>query len=1472
MHKRATILFVSQKNTTFAVAKSPKGIRKVSYIVRIVIGIVIALYLGLLLFTALPSCQRWLAVKVSDVLSEEWNTKVSIGNARIGLFNRIVLDDALVCDQTGDTLFSAVRLSATLNPWELINGRVRIGNVQLFGYHIQLRRHTQEQPYNFQFLVDYFASEDSTETAFDLSINSIIIRRGTLTHELDYEPKTNTFTPAHIYLQDLDIRASIGTFTNDSISIDISHLSLTDSISRLRVKNLAGRLISTENELQLNDLCLTLPHSELSLPSFVLKGKPEEWKTCQSSAIFKGQITPADFGVFLPLLDNFKQTFDMETIFEKEGADIRIPHFSANTNNFGVSAEAYGILNLEDSTQAHPFDEININNIRLRAQEGFILPLLDALAAITTKEGPPLLSPDLAATISRVGDIELSGNINGTQSPYQMNAKVDLRTSIGALQATASTQDDTRYKFKVQTSDVRLATLLGSANNESFDHVNLNADLEGDVKRKTLKGTLAANRLEAFGTTIDRVQADVALTSREIKATAKLEDDEYGASITCEFQSDQDIQPNVNILDDLQGFVNLNKLYIHRPDRDYELKQLRLALNNDASGHHMLLQGDFIDAHVDGLFQYNQLLPSLKHFLHEAMPSVVDAPEVQIAKSDNQMNFSIHIWNATPLLELAELDLKLPEPGYIEGHLNDDDASLSVMADFPYAIYGSENLRAVSMLYRQEKDSVITFVTLQRMMEDGPVDISVSAEGRNDHLKAFLSWDDHNSPAQRGELIANTQFYKDEQQLLGTKIALEPGQILVSDTLWNIHASQINYHDKVLDINGFQCSQENRHLRVSGRISDQPIDTLYCDLRGINLQYVFGLLDFHDVELAGLATGHVKVHDILTDIAVDAQLEVEEFTVNDGLLGKLFVTGGFGRKDEQAIDLDGIIQEPHQGLLSHVTALIKPGHEPGRGIDLSVQANHLNVYFINSFTEGIFSEPEGMASGYARLYGPFRALDLEGNLVLDTLALAIDVLDTRYHSAGGDSITLFPGGIRFHDIHILDRYHGTDANAHSAVLKGELRYEHFDNIRYDFNIEAQEFLGYDFQDFGDQSFYGSVYANGNVHLSGQPGAMNIDIQCTPTSGSSFTYNATSPETLTDNGFITFVSANQSILPQLTANATNSSGELEDDEPMDIRMNFDINVTPEAQMRLLMDARTEDYITLNGDGHIRANYYNKGRFQMYGTYHVDHGTYKLTLQDVIRKDFRFQRGGTIVFGGNPMKGDLNLQAIYTVPSVSLNDLAAGSNFSNTNVRVNCLMNITGRPEQPQISFDFDIPNVNEDEKQMVRSLISTDEERNMQVIYLLGIGRFYTQDLAAGQSQTNAAMQGLLSSTLSGQLNELLANAIGNSNWNFGTSLSTGNMGWNEVDVEGMLSGRLLNNRLLINGTFGYRDTPMANTNFIGDFDVQWLLMPSGNLSLKAYSETNDRYFTKTALTTQGVGLQVKKDFNTLRELFQPRNK
>ena len=122
------------------------------------------------------------------------------------------------------------------------------------------------------------------------------------------------------------------------------------------------------------------------------------------------------------------------------------------------------------------------------------------------------------------------------------------------------------------------------------------------------------------------------------------------------------------------------------------------------------------------------------------------------------------------------------------------------------------------------------------------------------------------------------------------------------------------------------------------------------------------------------------------------------------------------------------------------------------------------------------------------------------------------------------------------------------------------------------------------------------------------------------------------------------------------------------------LNFTINCTPDATIRLLMDERTGDYITLNGDGTIRATYYDKGSFNMFGTYTVDHGTYGITIQNILKKNFTFNKGGTLIFGGNPFDATLNLQAVHTVNGVSLSDLNVGNSFSNNTIRVNCLMTI------------------------------------------------------------------------------------------------------------------------------------------------------------------------------------------------------
>ena len=376
---------------------------------------------------------------------------------------------------------------------------------------------------------------------------------------------------------------------------------------------------------------------------------------------------------------------------------------------------------------------------------------------------------------------------------------------------------------------------------------------------------------------------------------------------------------------------------------------------------------------------------------------------------------------------------------------------------------------------------------------------------------------------------------------------------------------------------------------------------------------------------------------------------------------------------------------------------------------------------------------------------------------------------------------------------------------------------------------------------------------------------------TPQKNSIFVYNAATPDALASQEFIEWEddSSNSSISSNSGNSNKNSSSRA---TSTNIYINFLINTTPDATLNLLMDADTKDYITLNGEGAIRATYHNKGAFNMFGTYTVEQGTYGITIQNIIKKNFTFNKGGTIIFGGDPYQAALNLQAVYTVNGVSLSDLNIGNSFSSNTIRVNCLMNIGGQPVHPQVDFDLEMPTVNTDEQQMIRSIINGQQEMNQQVVYLLAIGRFYNQGANNAKEdqtdRTTLAMQSFLSGTLSTQINTLLGQIIKNNNWNFGANISTGNEGWHNAEYEGIINGRMLNNRLIFNGQFGYRDNATkATPSFIGDFDLQYLLFPNGNLAMKVYNQTNDRYFTRSSLNTQGIGIIMKKDFSSLRDLF-----
>jgi len=166
----------------------------------------------------------------------------------------------------------------------------------------------------------------------------------------------------------------------------------------------------------------------------------------------------------------------------------------------------------------------------------------------------------------------------------------------------------------------------------------------------------------------------------------------------------------------------------------------------------------------------------------------------------------------------------------------------------------------------------------------------------------------------------------------------------------------------------------------------------------------------------------------------------------------------------------------------------------------------------------------------------------------------------------------------------------------------------------------------------------------------------------------------------------------------------------------------------------------------GTGNLRFEFDTYSDIKLFGTYTIEKGNYLFTLQNVIRKEFKIDEGSTLTWTGDLYNAQVKIKGIYSLMA-SLRDLMDESQLSSlprTTVPVNCILLLSGNLMKPNVEFDIDLPSSDESVKQMVKSIISTNEMMARQIIYLLIFNKFYNPYL---QSAANAPVATLICSGL-----------------------------------------------------------------------------------------------------------------------------
>ena len=1412
--------------------------KKLKHIVNWIVWTLLGLYALIMITIQLPPVQQYLGRKVAETLQQKLATRVGIGSIELGFYNRVIINDIFIYDKQQKEMLRAGRMTAKVELAPLTRGKIAISSAQIFGLHAMLYKTNALSSTNFQFVLDSLASKDTTShTPLDLRINSFIMRHSSISYDQwDIAPTPGRLNPNHLQLKDISAHVNLKALKEDSINIKVKRLAFNEQ-SGLNIRRMAFHLVANNTSANLQGFDLQMQESKIHLDSVSATYQRERLKESieYKGAVSNTLISPIELKCFIPWFKNYQHSLLLASAFRGTAHSITVPAIDMASTAGDVRLTGRG--HYSQTKDGHPAWEATISQLHVSKE------MLDFIDNNVKTLPTPLL---------RLGDIQLSGNFGGDNTGM-LTADADVTTGTGSVKTDLQWTADQFFSGKVFTDGVQIGQIF---DNSQLGVVEADLQFSGKLNGKQLTALTASGNIPTVtynGHDYQNIKLDGQYIDNDIKGWLNIDDNLIHAHLEADLHATS--------LKDAVGIVSLTGLRL--PEKDFTLGFLRLESGYDNDRRHFVhLNSDFAQAEVKGQFDYATVGQSIANIVGSKLPTLPGLPKLT---DDTHNNFTVNITVAETdwLQKLTGISLQLLQPLTLSATVNDGTHQMNVDAQMPQFIYEGGHYENCHVSISAPRDTMFAAATLTKMQDSGePLSLKLNANAADNNLTTALLWDNHNAQKpMNGRLDAIAHLYQNLSNQAEAHVTIQPSPVYIGGELWHVEASDMIYCQNQLNVNRFTIQNGEQFIKINGRASNHAHDSLYIDLSKMEVDYILDLVNFHSVEFGGKATGRATIASAFNSPSMHADLTVDKFTFQEGRMGTLTATVDWNRLLKQ-IDIDAIADDGYDAR-TFISGYVSPERNY---IDLDIRGRGTHIDFLQSFTRSFLSDVGGHAHGEVRLSGPLSNMQLIGLLVVDGQA-TVKPLDTTYYLRN-DTVRLVADDILLQNVPIYDKFNNV------GILNGGIHHQHLTNLTFDLGVQTDLLLCYDVKDQGDQLFYGTVFADGTVAIQGRPGRVNIDCNVSPLQGTTFTYNVASPDAISNQEFITWRSKDTPALQTSTATTHESPLANSQQPTTDIYLNFIINANPDATLRLLMDAGTGDYITLNGSGVLRATYYNKGTFQMFGTYTVDHGTYGITIQNIISKNFTFNPGGTIIFGGDPYEAQLQLQASYPVQGVSLTDLSIGNSFSQATIRVNCLMNITGQPNAPRVDFDLDMPTVNADEQQMVRSVINGEQEMNQQVLYLLSIGRFYQQgqnNEQSSQDQTSLAMQSLLSGTLSSQLNNVLSSVIKNDDWNFGANISTGTEGWNNAEYEGIFNGRMLNNRLLINGQFGYRDNAtQATPSFIGDFDIRYLLYPSGNLALKVYNQTNDRYFTRSSLNTQGIGIIMKKDFGRLDELFRKR--
>mgnify|MGYP001131228069 CR=1 FL=1 len=1423
---------------------------------------------------------------LSKSLSEALHAKVSVSKVALGFNGKVLLSDLYVEDLEQDTLLYVQLLEAKLEPLRLSmfdDGEISIESARLVTGVFHLHTFKGDSVNNMQFIIDYFKSdqEEQSETkAVGIVVNEVeLVDFKFDYHNYNAERVGHRVDWSHLNLNNIQFKATDFSFHEDSLHVQVAHL-LADDWSGLDIDSLQGDAFLYPGtfgfetfQARVNDSYLNadLAFNYSSFSVFNQFIDSVEMRIDLKQTVLRSQ----DIALFADGIPDIPHPVEVSGRYKGEVSNFRVKDLDVRLLGKSYLEGDLRMSGLPDVENT--FVILDVDDLLLSPKEFLELNILE-------------MKPAQIEQMYRLGDVSFDGSFTGFFKEFV--AYGNVQTAVGRLKTDLKLNAKTEVmsydgNLAVQQFDLKALfpkqDLVGKTSfkialkGEGIDQEELDATLKGKISQLQLKdylysdisidgvyeengfdGTLIVNdsnldlRFEGqidFGEDIPVYKFDSKIGYAYLNRLNLIEND-----------SNVKLQANLHVdfiasdLDHMKGSVNINDINYQVGSALTHLDTFEFTAVTDSTGKTFAVNSDNGSMWIRGKFNSAGIQNGAKHVAHALFPRQFPLPEIPL---DTSQYFDMK-WRLDRLGSMAHQfipQIDVIENLEVETSYRGMGMQFETTITTPHSVIQGIELNGLSIYANSNSTSGdINIQSREVNVLDSLSYSNLEMKNHlgNDQLRSNLAWFSEDLSQKAGDF----QF---DVNLIGEnafKLVVDTGFFVVTDSVWTMTSNNYIIQDSTgIQVSNLGASNGRQSIVVSGSVGEDVQSRLEVELSNFEISGFNALIQDKGFTLGGLSDGSFNLNFGDDGVYLDSKLDLSQLEINDFKFGSGKIHSSFDNVSK-VLSLDARMR---RGGIE--TFYVKGNYTPQNNdsLDILLKTDVIGLSPVAPFLEQYVDLKDGYFNGRLDITGTIKQPEIDGALRFYNVEAYVPMLNTAFF-LDSQQVNIDHNLLHGEKLEIKDELEN--------VLLADVRVKHenYQKFKYVVDLEpgsSGAFKAMNTSEKESPYFYGLAYVEKGTSVkiyNDDEDHVMFDVKAVAGKGTVLNLPLTDATSFEKNSFINFVNYDSD---------EGQATELEGQEKVSgIGLDLEAIVNPSSEIRLIFDETSGDVITAQGNSEISFTMSTDGDIALYGTYRIESGDYLFTFNNILNKRFLLQPNGTIAWNGDPMEGLIDLNAVYKVRA-RLSDLgmatALDSATASQRVRVDLIMNLTGNYLNPDIIFQFGLPENYDSYEQVLNNL--EHGEANKQAFSLLFLGSF----VALEGSGTGAAAS---SNFLGSNSMEVLSNQLGNwlskisNDFDVGFTYIPGDeVSSNEVELA--LSTQLFNDRVIVEGNFGVHDDNTSTTSteasqLVGDFEVIYKMTEDGKVRSKVFNRSNLEDPVRASLGpyTQGVGISYTEDFQT----------